>query len=90
MRTTSKSLLGLALDGVYKHLDFHQSLVVSNTTISPLLQKMKRYIFCCTFHIRKTNSTNYVAPCPAVLGLSSLGGTQSKTKSNYPIDSISN
>ena len=36
MRITSWGILGLAPDGVYKHSDLHQNLVVSYTTISPL------------------------------------------------------
>ena len=36
MRTTSQSLFDLAPNGVYKHFEFLQNLVVSYTTISPL------------------------------------------------------
>jgi len=36
MRTTSQSLFDLAPNGVYKHFEFLQNLVVSYTTFSPL------------------------------------------------------
>tara|TARA_Y100001934_G_scaffold283806_1_gene407252 strand:- start:976 stop:1188 length:213 start_codon:yes stop_codon:yes gene_type:complete len=36
MRTTSQSLFNLAPDGVCKHFEFLQNIVVSYTTVSPL------------------------------------------------------
>ena len=36
-----------------------------------LIYSPRRFLFCCTFHIL-TDSLCYKAPCPAVLGLSSL------------------
>ena len=71
MRTTSLNLFDLAPRGFYKLNLFKERLVVSYTTFSPLPIYNRRFIFCCTFHIL-TDSLCYKAPCPAVLGLSSL------------------
>jgi len=45
MRITSWGLLDLAPDGVYKHSELHQNLVVSYTTISPLPQNMFEAVY---------------------------------------------
>ncbi len=64
-------LFGLAPGGVYPATTIASRAVRSYRTISPLPNKVRRYIFCGTFH-KLTLSRCYLAPCPLEPGLSSL------------------
>ena len=71
MRTTSLNLFDLAPGGVYKLNLFQEKTGGLLHHLFTLAYNNRRSIFCCTFHIL-TDSLRYKAPCPAVLGLSSL------------------
>ena len=63
-------LLDLASDGVYTALAVTSKTVVSYTTIPPLPENLRRFLFCCTF-LRVTSTGRYPASCPMKPGLSS-------------------
>ena len=69
--TGAALLFDLAPGGVYRATDVATGAVRSYRTISPLPDRIRRYIFCCTFH-ELTFSRRYLAPCLAEPGLSSV------------------